>query len=55
LRKLIRRMWNDNATCGENRIDGELAKLDYRVSPRTVAKYRPSGLARRRGQRWRTF
>jgi hypothetical protein len=36
-------------------ICGELAKLGYRVSPRTVAKYRPSGLARGRGQRWSTF
>jgi putative transposase len=55
LRKLIRRMWRDNATWGENMICGELAKLGYRVSPRTVAKYRPSGLARGRGQRWSTF
>ena len=55
LRKLIRRMWRDNAPWGENMICGELAKLGYRVSPRTVAKYRPSGLARGRGQRWSTF
>src|SRR5450631_2345043 len=55
LRKLIRRMWRDNATWDENMICGELAKLGYRVSPRTVAKYRPSGLARVRGQRWSTF
>jgi putative transposase len=48
-------MWRDNATWGENMICGELAKLGYRVSPRTVAKYRPSGLARGRGQRWSTF
>lgn len=49
LRTLIRRMWRDNITWGENRIAGELAKLGYRVSPRTVARYRPSGLSRRRG------
>jgi putative transposase len=55
LRALIRRMWRDNPTWGENRIAGELAKLGYRVSPRTVAKYRPVGLARGRGQRWTTF
>ena len=55
LRTLIRRMWRDNATWGENRIAGELARLGYRVSPRTVARYRPVGLARGRGQRWTTF
>jgi putative transposase len=55
LRKLIRRMWRDNATWGEDMISGELAKLGYLVSPRTVAKYRASGLARGRGQRWSTF
>jgi len=48
-------MWRDNATWGEDVISGELAKLGYVVSPRTVAKYRPSGLARARGQRWMTF
>jgi len=48
-------MWRDNATWGEDMISGELARLEYRVSPRTVAKYRPSGLARSRGQRWSTF
>jgi len=55
LRALIRRMWSDNFTWGEDRIAGELAKLGYRVSARTAAKYRPSGLSRRRGQRWVTF
>jgi hypothetical protein len=55
LRALIRRMWRDNRLWGENRIAGELAKLGWRVSPRTVAKYRPRHLERGRGQRWRTF
>jgi len=55
LRALIVRMWRDNLTWGEDRIAGELAKLGYRVSPRTVARYRPSGLRRGRGQRWMTF
>jgi hypothetical protein len=32
-----------------------LAKLGYQISPRTVAKYRPSDLDRPRGQRWTTF
>jgi hypothetical protein len=35
-------MWRENPTWGEDRIAGELAKLGYRVSPRTVAKYRPT-------------
>jgi hypothetical protein len=48
-------MWRDNPTWGEDRIAGELAKFGYRVSPRTVAKYRPAGLKRQRGQRWTTF
>ena len=44
LRALIRRMWRENRLWGENRIAGELAKLGWRVSPRTVAKYRPRHL-----------
>jgi len=31
-------MWRENRLWGENRIAGELAKLGWRVSPRTVAK-----------------
>jgi hypothetical protein len=45
LRVLIRRMWRDNSTWGEDRVAGKLAKLGYRVCPRTVAKYRPAGLS----------
>jgi transposase InsO family protein len=48
-------MWRENRLWGENRIAGELAKLGWRVSPRTVAKYRPKHLGRGRGQHWRTF
>ncbi len=48
-------MWRENRLWGENRIAGELAKLGWRVSPRTVAKYRPRHLARGRGQGWTTF
>jgi len=55
LRALIRRMWRDNPTWGQQIIAAELAKLGYQVSPRTVAKYRPAGLDRQRGQRWNTF
>ena len=54
-RALIHRMWRDNPTWGEDRIAGELAKLGYGADSRTVAKYRPAGLARGRGQRWTTF
>jgi len=55
LRKLIRQMWRCNPTWGQKIISAELAKLGYQVAPRTVAKYRPSGLDRQRGQRWATF
>jgi putative transposase len=54
-RALIRRMWRDNPTWGEDRIAGEMPKLGHGVDPRTVAKCRPAGLARGRGQRWTTF
>jgi hypothetical protein len=54
-RELIRRMWRDNPTWGQKIISAELAKLGYEVSQRTIAKYRPSGLDRQRGQRWTTF
>ena len=37
-------------TWGQQIIAAELAKLGYQVSPRTVAKYRPSDLDRQRGQ-----
>jgi putative transposase len=55
LRALIRRMWRENPTWGQKIIAAELARLGYSVSPRTVAKYRPVGLDRQRGQRWTTF
>ena len=44
LRALIRRLWRENVLWGENRIAGECEKLGWKVSPRTVAKYRPKGL-----------
>ena len=55
LRELIRRMWRENPTWGQQIIAAELAKLGYQVSPRTVAKYRPSDIDQQRGQRWTTF
>ncbi len=54
-RALIRRMWTENPLWGENIISAELAKLGHRVSPRTVAKYRPAHLPRGHGQKWSTF
>jgi hypothetical protein len=58
LRRLIRRMADENPLWGEERIANEyLLKLGFCVSPRTVRKYmppRPPG--RPRGdQRWATF
>jgi putative transposase len=58
LRQLIRRMANENALWGEERIANELlVKLGIRVSPRTVRKYMPvRPLGHPRGdQRWSTF
>jgi putative transposase len=55
LRDLIRRMWRENTTWGQQIIAAELATLGYQISSRTVAKYRPSNLDRQRGQRWTTF
>jgi len=55
LRELVRQMWRDNPTWGQKIISAELAKLGYQIALRTVAKYRPSGLDRQRGQRWATF
>jgi putative transposase len=55
LRELIRRMWRENPTWGQKIIAAQLARLGYQVSPRTVAKYRPSDLDTQRGQRWTTF
>ena len=37
LRTLIRRMWVENITWGEDRIAAEIGKLGYRVAARTVA------------------
>ena len=55
LRTMIRRYWTENPLWGEDRLAGELRKLGYKVSPRTVAKYRPPHVPRNRGQSWPTF
>lgn len=53
---LICRMASNNRTWGSERIRGELLKLGFRVSKRTIQKYtrrvRPHGPG---GQTWRTF
>ena len=54
-RALIRKLWRENPLWGENRIAGELLKLGHKVSPRTVAHYRPPGIQRGGGQKWSTF
>jgi transposase InsO family protein len=39
LRRLIFQMYNENAGWGAGRIHGELQKLGYKITKRTVAKY----------------
>ena len=56
IRALIRRMAEENAGWGAPKIHGELLKLGFEVSERTVARYLRS--VQRRGdpgQRWLTF
>ena len=55
LRALIRRMASENRLWGQRRIQAELARLGFRVSARTVAKYmrRPYDGVPSPG--WRTF
>jgi transposase InsO family protein len=58
VRDLIRRLATENPTWGEKRMADELLlKLQIRLSPRTVAKYRKQlpGPRRSRDQRWSTF
>ncbi len=54
LQQLIRRMSRENYSWGAPRIHGELAKLGFRVSQTTVAKYMLPR-SERRGPTWRTF
>src|SRR5712691_2046781 len=54
LRSLIGRMATENCLWGAPRIHGELLKLGFTVSERTVSRYLPDRLATR-GQTWRTF
>ena len=50
LRGLIRRFLKENPLCGEDKIPAELGNRGHKISPRTVAKYRPPHLLRNRGQ-----
>jgi len=54
LRSLIGRMATENYLWGAPRIHGELLKLGFTVSERTVSRYLPDRLTRR-SQTWRTF
>ncbi len=56
IRRLIRRMAEENASWGAPRIHGEILKLGFQISERTVARYLRR--IRRRGdpgKRWLTF
>lgn len=56
LRDLIHRMASENPRWGAPRIHGELLKLGFRVSERTVQRYLPKRPAPPgAGQSWRTF
>jgi len=56
IRGLVRRMARDNPTWGAPRVHGELLKLGFEVSERTVSRYMPKRPAPAGSvQRWMTF
>src|SRR5215510_7282228 len=55
LRTLIRRMTTENRLWGQRRIQAELARLGFKVSARTVAKYMQRIHRRGPSSRWRSF
>ena len=56
IRALIVRMASESPTWGAPRIHGELLKLGFRVSQRTVSRYLPRGRHYKgAGGEWRTF
>ena len=55
LRTLIRRMTMQNRLWGQRRIQAELARLGFKVSARTVAKYMQRTHRRGLSSRWRSF
>ena len=52
---LIRRMARENRLWGQRRIQAELARLGFKVSARTVAKYMHRPNNRRPSPSWRPF
>ena len=55
VRQLIRRLAGENPRWGSVRILGELRKLGYDISSRTVRRYRRSRWSGPPSQSWRTF
>ena len=55
VRELILRMARENPLWGSVRIQGELRKLGYHVSARSVRRYRRAVKRRPPSQSWRTF
>ncbi len=55
VRELIVRLTRENPRWGSMRIVGELRKLGYHVSSRTVGRYRRAMRRRPPSQSWRTF
>jgi hypothetical protein len=55
LRSLIRRMTFENPLWAQRRIQAELARLGFKVSARTVAKYMHRGHPRGPSSRWWSF
>ncbi len=55
VRELILRMARENPLWGSVRIQGELRKLGYHVSSRSVRRYRRAVRRRPPSQSWRTF
>jgi hypothetical protein len=55
LQALIRRMTIENQLWGQRRIQAELARLGFKVSARTVAKYMHRTHYRGPSSRWRSF
>jgi hypothetical protein len=54
-RALIRRMAAENWLWGQKRIQAKLARLGFKVSPRTVAKYMRPHRNRGPSRGWRKF
>ena len=55
VQELVRRLARENPRWGRMRIVGELRKLGYHLSARTVRRYRREVIHRPPSQSWRTF